>query len=294
MAARPHEISVVIEPGLEIKGTLCVPETSIGLVIVAHPTAGTRRLPRERLVAAVLERAGLATLTLDLLTPSEEGAERFGRGKFRFDIPLLAGRMLLSTSWLRRQPETHALPVGYLGNHTAAAAALVAAAHESDRVRAVVARGGRADLAGDELWEVRAPTLLVVGSADVPVMAATRAALPKLTCETRLELIPGRRTSSSNPERSSLPPSGHAIGSCATCRSRQCCRSTCRHRLDATLRPSAPPATEARLRVCDDATNDATSRAVLSKLDTSPVTRSENPGLHSTDRTERDRSWCLA
>ena len=191
MAARPHEISVVIEPGLEIKGTLCVPEASVGLVIVAHPTAGSRRLPRERLVAAVLERAGLATLTLDLLTPSEESAERFGRGKFRFDIPLLAGRMLLSTSWLRRQPETHALPVGYFGNHTAAAEALVAAAHESDRVRAVVARGGRADLAGDELSEVRSPTLLVVGSADVPVMAATRAALPKLTCETRLELIPG-------------------------------------------------------------------------------------------------------
>jgi putative phosphoribosyl transferase len=195
MTARPHEISVVIEPGLEIKGTLCIPEASLGLVIVAHPTAGTRRLPRERLVAAVLERAGLATLLLDLLTPSEEHSERFRddvrRGKLRFDIPLLAGRMLLSTSWLRRQPETHALPVGYFGNDTAAAAALVAAAHESDRVRAVVARGGRADLAGNELSEVRAPTLLVVGSADVPVMAATRAALPKLNCETRLELIPG-------------------------------------------------------------------------------------------------------
>jgi putative phosphoribosyl transferase len=209
MNARRHEISVVIETGIEISGALCVPQAPWGLVIIAHPTADTRRSPRERLVAAVLERAGFATLELDLLTMSEERAEHFSieaprrastpsdalrdprRGKFRFDIPLLAGRMILATSWLRRQPETHALPVGYFGNDTAAAAALVAAAHESDRVRAVVARGGRADLAGDDLSEVRAPTLLIVGSADIPVMAATRAALPKLTCNARLELIPG-------------------------------------------------------------------------------------------------------
>lgn len=212
MNARPHEISVVIEPGIEIAGTLCVPQAAFGLVVIAYPTASTRRSPRERLVAAVLESAGLATLTLDLLTLSEEGHDARGRastrfeiprvgrppeaddprrGKFCLDIPLLAGRMILATSWLRRQPETYALPVGYFGNHSAAAAALVAAAHESDRVRAVVARGGRADLAGDDLSEVRAPTLLVVGSSDVPLMAATRAALPKLNCETRLELIPG-------------------------------------------------------------------------------------------------------
>jgi putative phosphoribosyl transferase len=190
MHARSHEISVIIEPGIEIAGTLCVPDASVGLVIMAHPNASARRAIRERQVATVLERAGLATLSLDLLTPTEERAERFTH-EFRFDIPLLAGRMILATSWLRRQPETHSLPVGYFGNNTAAAAALVAAAHESDRVRAVVARGGRVDLAGDDLSDVRAPTLLVVGSADVPVMAATRAVQPKLTCETRLEVIPG-------------------------------------------------------------------------------------------------------
>ncbi len=208
MHARPHEIRVVIEPGIEIAGTLCVPEGSLGLVLMAHPNASERRTARERLVATVFEQAGFATLSLDLLTPSEEQAERFGhdarrpppvlaprvdprRGKFRFDIPLLAGRMILATSWLRRQLETQALPIGYFGNNTAAAAALVAAAHESDRVRAVVTRGGRVDLAGEELSDVRAPTLLVVGSADVPVMAATRAVQPKLSCETRLEVIPG-------------------------------------------------------------------------------------------------------
>jgi putative phosphoribosyl transferase len=198
MQARPHDIRVVIEPELEIGGTLSVPERPIGLVILSHAAASARRAPQASSFAMVLQRAGLATLSLDLLTASEEQAERGGpdtrrgprQGKLRFDIPLLAGRLLLATSWLRRQPETHALPVGYFGHGTAAAAALVACAHESDRVRAVVTLGGRPDLAGHALSEVHAPTLLVVGSADVPIMAATRAVLPKFACETRLEVIP--------------------------------------------------------------------------------------------------------
>lgn len=196
MNARPHEISVEIQPGLTIGGTLCVPPSPIGIVVLAHASASGRRTSPQRETAATLERVGLATLELDLLTVAEEHAERLAgahshREKQRLDVPLLAGRLLRATSWLRKQPETYALPVGYLGSGLVGAAALVAAAHEPARVRAVVACSSRIDLAGDDLAEVDAPILLLVGSADVPVMAATRATLKKLHCKAELELIPG-------------------------------------------------------------------------------------------------------
>jgi pimeloyl-ACP methyl ester carboxylesterase len=140
-------------------------------------------------VARALGRAGLATLLIDLLTAMEEEEERFTR-HHRFDIDLLAERLVGATHWLLVDPRTAGLPIGYFGASTGAAAALVAAAREPDRVAAVVSRGGRPDLAGRALAQVRAPTLLIVGGADDAVLALNREALARLPGEARLEIVP--------------------------------------------------------------------------------------------------------
>jgi dienelactone hydrolase len=138
----------------------------------------------------VLRQAGLATLLLDLLTREEEVVDR-RTGHLRFDIGLLAERLSFAADWLSKNPHTQDLRIGYFGASTGAGAALVAAAERPSRVGAVVSRGGRPDLAGDALSRVQAPTLLVVGGKDVPVIAMNEEALGMLRAEKRLEIVPG-------------------------------------------------------------------------------------------------------
>jgi dienelactone hydrolase len=168
-----------------------VPAGARGVVVFAHGSGSSRHSSRNRFVAGALQRAGLATLLLDLLTVEEEEEDR-STGHLRFDIGLLAGRLVGATEWLRGRSEAAGLPVGYFGASTGAAAALVAAARLPDAVAAVVSRGGRPDLAGDGLSRVRAPTLLIVGGADVPVIGLNRAALARLAAPVKeLVIVPG-------------------------------------------------------------------------------------------------------
>src|SRR4051794_36135816 len=173
-----------------LSGDLTLPGDPSGLVLFAHGSGSSRHSSRNRLVAAELNRAGLATLLFDLLTEREEQEEQFTR-HLRFDIGLLADRLGAATDWAAGESPLRALPVGYFGASTGGGAALVAAAGRPDAVRAVVSRGGRPDLAGDALPHVQAPTLLIVGGDDEPVIAMNRDALMQLRCEKRLEIVPG-------------------------------------------------------------------------------------------------------
>ncbi|MGH9182481.1 MAG: dienelactone hydrolase family protein [Acidimicrobiales bacterium] len=173
-----------------LDGDLALPEGATGVVVFAHGTGSSRHSPRNRHVAAVLEEAGLATLLLDLLTAGEEAVDR-RTGHLRFDIGLLAGRLAAARAWLGAQPDASHLPAGYFGASTGAAAALVAAAREPAGVGAVVSRGGRPDLAGPALEEVRAPTLLIVGGEDHTVADLNRQALAGLGAEAEMEVVPG-------------------------------------------------------------------------------------------------------
>ena len=166
------------------------PEDAAGVVLFAHGSGSGRHSPRNRYVARMLREAGLATLLIDLLTPEEEELDLRDR-RLRFDIGLLAKRLLSATDWLSRNAETRGLRVGYFGASTGAAAALVAAAERPEEVKAVVSRGGRPDLAGEALPLVEAPTLLIVGGDDVPVVGMNREALEKLRARKKLEIVPG-------------------------------------------------------------------------------------------------------
>jgi predicted phosphoribosyltransferase/dienelactone hydrolase len=178
---------IVLEvDGARLAGDLTRPAEARGLVIFAHGSGSSRRSARNRAVARTLQRAGLATLLLDLLD-AREGARR----DLVFDIPLLAGRVAAAIAWARGHPELGALPVGLFGASTGAAAALSAAARMPDAVSAIVSRGGRPDLAGDDLEAVRAPVLLIVGGADERVLALNRRAAARLAVEHRLEVVPG-------------------------------------------------------------------------------------------------------
>lgn len=177
--------AVRIEPeGLE--GLVGLPVAAKGVVIFAHGSGSGRLSPRNQYVALVLHRAGLATLLLDLLKPEEEKDRRNV-----FDIDLLASRLIIATQWARRTADFAGLPIGYFGASTGAGAALLAAARLGSDVGAVVSRGGRPDLAGNALSLVRAPTLLIVGGADGPVIAMNQSALDELTCTKRLVIVPG-------------------------------------------------------------------------------------------------------
>jgi dienelactone hydrolase len=170
---------------------LAIPAGSRGLVLFAHGSGSSRLSPRNRQVAGVLREAGLATLLLDLLTESEEAVDVRTR-HLRFDIALLADRLVGATDWAGAQPETRSLKIGYFGASTGAAAALVAAAERPEVVGAIVSRGGRPDLAGVALPRVQAPTLLIVGGHDYPVIEMNRAALGQLrVATTKLEIVPG-------------------------------------------------------------------------------------------------------
>jgi putative phosphoribosyl transferase len=175
--------------GLDLVGTLERPEEASGVVLFAHGTGSSRHSPRNRAVAEVLQRAGFATVLMDLLTEHEEELERETR-HLRFDIELLAERLGAATEWIGRQPELGYLPLGYFGASTGAAAALLAASRRPHQVSAVVSRGGRPDLVGIELSRVRAPTLLIVGEADPVVMSLNREALGLIEAPSVLEVVP--------------------------------------------------------------------------------------------------------
>ena len=161
-----------------------------GIVLFAHGSGSSRFSPRNRHVARILQAAGLATLLMDLLTPEEEEVDALS-GHLRFDIGLLADRLLLATDWVRSQHEMQDIAVGYFGASTGGGAALVAAAERPELARAVVSRGGRPDLAGAALARVQAPTLLIVGGRDLPVVDINQDALRQLQGEARLEIVPG-------------------------------------------------------------------------------------------------------
>ncbi|HEX9776192.1 MAG TPA: phosphoribosyltransferase [Actinomycetota bacterium] len=178
--------SVAIElPDATLDGDLSMPPDPIGIVVFAHGSGSSRLSPRNRAVAAALNEARIATLLLDLLTPEEEP----DRANV-FDVELLAGRLAVATRWLRARAGIASLPLGYFGASTGAAAALWAAAGLPDDVAAVVSRGGRPDLAGERLGEVRAPTLLIVGGDDDAVLAMNRRAQQALRCPSALEVVP--------------------------------------------------------------------------------------------------------
>lgn len=183
------EVQVAI-PRVVLAGNLAVPPDALGVVVFAHGSGSSRFSPRNRYVAAELQAGRLATLLMDLLTPQEEAID-VRTAEFRFDIPLLGERVVGAVDWLRGRAETAALPIGCFGASTGAAAALIAAAERPDAVRAVVSRGGRPDLAREALPAVRAPTLLIVGGEDRPVIALNRAALAELPGEAALEIVPG-------------------------------------------------------------------------------------------------------
>ena len=173
-----------------LEGNLAIPAGATGIVLFAHGSGSSRHSPRNRYVAEALREGGLATLLIDLLTSAEE-REDARTARLRFDIALLARRVAAATVWLAANPVTSHLRIGYFGASTGAAAALVAAAERPDDVGAVVSRGGRPDLAIPVLARVKAPTLLIVGSLDLPVIDMNREALEHLQVEKRLDIVPG-------------------------------------------------------------------------------------------------------
>jgi len=174
--------------GVTLEGNLIVPRGATGIVLFAHGSGSSRFSSRNRYVAEILRQSNLGTLLIDLLTQQEELVDT-RTAHLRFDIDLLARRLVGATEWLGQQHPD--LEVGLFGASTGGGAALVAAAEIPDRIAAVVSRGGRPDLAGDALPLVKAPTLLVVGGDDVPVIAMNQEALDRMTCVKRMEIIPG-------------------------------------------------------------------------------------------------------
>lgn len=173
-----------------LSGKLDVPKGASGLVLFAHGSGSSRHSPRNQFVARTLNDAGLATLLFDLLTQEEEAIDMQTR-ELRFNIQLLAERLIQATKWAKQQPETCDLRIGYFGSSTGGAAALVTAAHVPQDASAVVSRGGRPDLAGEALPKVQAPTLLIVGGNDDIVIELNEQARDKMRCEVKLEIIPG-------------------------------------------------------------------------------------------------------
>jgi dienelactone hydrolase len=182
MAHHPRAVSI---PPVALKGELCAPPNSRGLVIFAHGSGSSRFSPRNRAVADALVSAGFATLLFDLLTP-EEAEDRANV----FDIGLLGTRLADAVAWARVEPDVGALPIGLFGASTGAAAAIRAAAKRPADVQAVVSRGGRPDLAGDALSQLSAPTLLIVGGHDEPVIGLNREALARIRAPAEITVVP--------------------------------------------------------------------------------------------------------
>src|SRR5262245_3127312 len=173
-----------------LPGTLVIPPEASGIVVFAHGSGSSRHSPRNQFVARVIREAGNGALLFDLLTADEEIEDNFTR-RLRFDIELLARRLVEVTRWLVAQPAVRGLGIGYFGSSTGGGAALVAAAEIGSQIDAVVSRGGRPDLAGDALARVQSPTLLIVGGYDDKVIRLNQEALAKLLCEKELKILPG-------------------------------------------------------------------------------------------------------
>lgn len=171
-----------------LRAVLRLPQRARGLVLFAHGSGSSRLSPRNNYVAERLSADGLASVLLDLLTPEEEQLDEL-TAELRFDIPFLTRRLVDASVWVEGHPQLRDLNLGYFGASTGAAAALAAAARIPE-VRAVVSRGGRPDLAGAALSQVRAPTLLIVGGNDPEVLELNRNALAQMSCEARLEVVP--------------------------------------------------------------------------------------------------------
>jgi putative phosphoribosyl transferase len=172
-----------------LDGDLAIPANAAGIVLFAHGSGSSRRSPRNQFVARAIQEAGIATMLFDLLTQEEE-AEDDATGRLRFDIGLLARRLIEATRWIAGQAEIRTLEMGYFGASTGGAAALAAAAEIGAAIGGVVSRGGRPDLAGDALERVQSPVLLIVGERDEVVLELNRVALGRLSCEKELVVIP--------------------------------------------------------------------------------------------------------
>jgi len=173
---------------VQLQGDLSIPDGAQGVVLFAHGSGSSRHSPRNQFVARTIREAGVGTLLFDLLTRDEEAIDAH-TAQLRFDIGLLATRLIDGTYWIKG--ELDYLKVGYFGSSTGGGAALVAAAELGDTVGAVVSRGGRPDLAGDALAKVESPTLLIVGGLDYPVIEMNKAALARLRCEKEMKIVPG-------------------------------------------------------------------------------------------------------
>ena len=173
-----------------VEGTLTLPSGTKGVVLFAHGSGSSRFSPRNQYVAKEFNKAKIATLLFDLLTPEEEETD-IVTAEYRFNIGLLSERLIGATQWLRNDPQTKKLAFGYFGASTGAAAALIAAAKLPKEITAVVSRGGRPDLAGKYLPNVMAPTLLLVGGLDTEVIELNREAMEQMTAETKLVIVPG-------------------------------------------------------------------------------------------------------
>lgn len=186
-----REKLVSIKAGsVTMSANLAIPAYARGVVLFAHGSGSSRHSPRNRYVAEILRQAKLATLLLDLLTVEEETLDRYTRQR-RFDIGLLAKRLIYATDWLHHNPSTRDLRIGYFGASTGSAAALVAAAERSRDIGAIVSRGGHIDLATASIPLVHSPTLLIVGGEDIPVLRINQTALAQFCVEAQLQVIPG-------------------------------------------------------------------------------------------------------
>ena len=186
---RETEVRIASD-GSFVEGNLSIPEGSRAIVVFAHGSGSGRFSPRNMQVARKINYAGMATLLMDLLTAEEEEIDMV-TAEFRFDIDLLAKRLVDATEWVKKNPATKNMAVGYFGASTGAAAALIAAAQLPKYVKAVVSRGGRPDLAAEHLPLVEAPTLLIVGGNDPEVLEMNEEALKRISVEKKLEIVPG-------------------------------------------------------------------------------------------------------
>jgi len=187
IATAPSRTEQIPSGQVLLEGELRVPVSATGVVLFAHGSGSSRHSPRNQFVARTIREAGVGTLLFDLLTQEEETVDLRTR-HLRFDIGLLAERLVDATNWIKRDPDTSHLRVGYFGSSTGGGAALVAAAAEV--IGEVVSRGGRSDLAGDALSKVKSPTLLIVGGLDYPVIRMNEDAYRQLRCEKELKIVP--------------------------------------------------------------------------------------------------------
>ena len=185
-----HDVAIEIpKEKIKLDGILAIPEKAKVIVVFAHGSGSSRHSKRNQFVANILLEQGIGILLMDLLTQQEEQVD-LTTAEHRFNIPLLAKRLVFATEWLKANPETSHLKIGYFGSSTGAAAALIAAAHDS-KIVAVVSRGGRADLAKAVIHLVKSPTLFLVGGYDFEVTELNKEAYNMLTAEKKLEIIPG-------------------------------------------------------------------------------------------------------